>query len=434
MPETKMAFDGQNVLSAIDHRRDALVTLTQELIRIPTLNPPGALYREICDYLAQRLTPLGFQIEVLRAEGAKGDSDAYPRWNLVARRDGGHPGDCVHFNSHIDVVEVGQGWTKDPFGGELVDGRIYGRGACDMKGGLAASIIAAEAFIETWPGFSGAIEISGTADEESGGFGGVAYLAQKGYFSPDRVDHVIIPEPLNKDRICLGHRGVWWAEIETKGRIAHGSMPFLGDSAIRHMGSFLEEIEHRLLPRLESRTTRMPVVPEGARQPTLNINSIHGGEPEQDPNYDGLPAPCVADRCRIIIDRRFLIEEDLDAVKTEVRDLLEGVKAKRPGFDYEIQDLFEVHPSMTEEEAPIVQTVSQAISKVLGTPPDYVVSPGTYDQKHIDRIGTLKNCIAYGPGILDLAHQPDEWVGVEDMIDSAKVMALSLEDLLLPKS
>ena len=112
-------------------------------------------------------------------------------------------------------MEVGHGWTKDPFGGELHDGKIYGRGACDMKGGLATSIIAAEAFIATYPDFNGSIEISGTADEESGGFGGVAYLAEKGFFK--HVNHVIIPEPLNKDRVCIGHRGVWWAEVETKG-------------------------------------------------------------------------------------------------------------------------------------------------------------------------------------------------------------------------
>src|SRR5512145_2702161 len=112
-----------------------------------------------------------------------------------------------------------------------------------MKGGLAASIIAMVALIDSGVPLPGALEISGTADEESGGYGGVAYLAERGYFSKPRVDHVIIPEPLNVDRVCIGHRGVWWAEIETVGRIAHGSMPFLGDSAIRHMGAVLERFE-----------------------------------------------------------------------------------------------------------------------------------------------------------------------------------------------
>ncbi|RID92692.1 acetylornithine deacetylase/succinyl-diaminopimelate desuccinylase family protein [Gemmobacter lutimaris] len=413
-------------------RRDDLIALTQDLIRIPTLNPPGRHYREICDYLSDRLSARGFITALVRAEGAPGDSETWPRWNMVARREGSAPGYCVHFNSHHDVVEVGHGWTRDPFGGELDGDRIYGRGACDMKGGLAASIIAAEAFIATCPDFSGAIEISATADEESGGYGGVAYLAEQGWFDPDRVQHVIIPEPLHKDRICLGHRGVWWAEVETKGRIAHGSMPFLGDSAIRHMGAVLEEIEHRLYPHLATKHTAMPVVPEGARQSTLNINSIHGGEAEPEPGFTGLPAPCVADRCRIVLDRRFLIEEALPEVKAEMTSLLDGLKSSRPGFDYTIRDLFEVQPTMTERTAPVVRSTAAAIEKVLGQVADYVVSPGTYDQKHIDRIGRLKNCIAYGPGLLHLAHQPDEWVGVQDMQDSALVMALVLADLLAP--
>ncbi|MCI2400542.1 acetylornithine deacetylase/succinyl-diaminopimelate desuccinylase family protein [Aliiroseovarius subalbicans] len=419
------------LLTEIAARRDDLIALTQDLIRIPTLNPPGRNYREICAFLAERLAKSGFKVEMIRAEGAIGDSVKYPRWNMVARHEGGAPGDCVHFNSHHDVVEVGHGWTRDPFGGELDDGKIYGRGACDMKGGLAASIIAAEAFVHLYPDHEGAVEISATADEESGGYGGVAYLAEKGYFDPDRVQHVIIPEPLNKDRICLGHRGVWWAEIETKGRIAHGSMPFLGDSAIRHMSAVLAEMEQHLYPLLASKRTEMPVVPDGAKQSTLNVNSIHGGEAEPEDGYDGFPAPCVADRCRIVIDRRFLIEEDLNEVKAEVHRMMERIKDERPDFEYEIRDMHEVVPTMTDKGAPVVTSTAAAIEKVLGARPEYVVSPGTYDQKHIDRIGRLKNCIAYGPGILDLAHQPDEWVGVQDMQDSAGVMALVLHELLI---
>ncbi|MGP3722498.1 acetylornithine deacetylase/succinyl-diaminopimelate desuccinylase family protein [Cereibacter sphaeroides] len=423
-------MDDRRLIAQVEARRADLVALTQDLVRIPTLNPPGRNYRALCDMLAARLAPQ-FEVELVRAHGAPGDSEAYPRWNLIARRQGARDGDCVHFNSHHDVVEVGHGWTRDPFGAEVEGDRLYGRGACDMKGGLAASVIAAEAFLAVCPDFAGSIEISATADEESGGFGGVAYLARQGRFA--HVQHVLIPEPLHKDRICLGHRGVWWAEVETQGRIAHGSMPFLGDSAIRHMGALLAEIEERLYPLLATRTTAMPVTPEGARQSTLNINSIHGGEPEPEPGYTGLPAPCVADRCRIVIDRRFLIEEDLNEVKAELRALAERLAEARPGFAFEIRDLFEVRPTLTDRDAPVVRSTAAAIERVLARQAEYVVSPGTYDQKHIDRIGKLKNCIAYGPGLLHLAHQPDEWVGIADMIDSAKVMALVLADLLAPE-
>lgn len=425
---------GDDLCAEIDARRDDLIALTQDLIRIPTLNPPGDNYLEICEYLARRLGKSGFDIEMVRAHGAPGDSDQYPRWNVVARYDGGSKGECVHFNSHIDVVDVGMGWTFDPFGGTLSDGKIYGRGTCDMKGGLAASIIAAEAFLALHPQFSGAIEISGTADEESGGFGGVAYLAEKGFFSPDRVQHVIIPEPLNKDRICLGHRGVWWAEIETFGEIAHGSMPFLGDCAVRHMGAVLSEMEQTLFPALAKKHTAMPVVPDGAKQSTLNINSLHGGQKELPTGSTALPSPVVPDSCRMIVDRRFLMEENIADVRQEMHDILETVKSRRENFTYGLREMHEVLPSMTDRDAPIVTVVSKAIEQVLGNAPEYVVSPGTYDQKHIDRIGKLKNCIAYGPGILDLAHKPDEYIGVDDMMDSAKVMGRSLIALLVDRT
>jgi succinyl-diaminopimelate desuccinylase len=411
----------------IEGRRDEAVALTQDLVRIPTVNPPGDAYQPCAELIGTRLATRGFSVSYVRAEGAPGDSDRHPRINVIARREGGRPGPCVHFNSHIDVVEAGQGWTVPPFDAVVRDGKIYGRGTCDMKGGLAASIVAVEALIDSGLDLPGAIEISGTVDEESGGFGGVAYLAERGWFSKPRVDHVIIPEPLNVDRVCIGHRGVWWAEIETKGRIAHGSMPFLGDSAIRHMGAVMESIERDLYPALKRKRTAMPVVPEGAKESTLNINSIHGGQVEPE---GGMPSPIVADSCRMVIDRRFLIEEDVAEVKEELRALLDELARTRPDFRYHLRDLFEVIPSMTDKDAPVARATANAIRHVLQREPAFICSPGSYDQKHIDRIGKLKDCIAYGPGILDLAHQPDEYVVIADLMRSSQVMALAAHSLL----
>ncbi len=419
------------LLAAIDAREGEIVELAQALIRIPSVNPPGEFYRDCAELLGQRLAPRGFQVEYLRAEGVPGDTDRYPRWNVIARREGAGPGPCVHFNGHIDVVAPGEGWTRPPFEARIEAGRVYGRGSCDMKGGLAAAVVAVEALIDSGAALPGAIEISGTGDEESGGLGGVAWLAERGWFSKPRVDHVIIPEPLNVDRVCIGHRGVWWGEIETKGRIAHGSMPFLGDSAIRHMAAVLEAFEHELYPALGDQPTAMPVEPPGARTPTLNINSLHGGQPDVAPGEDaGLPAPLVADACRLVFDRRLLIEEDLGEVKAKMRALLDGLVQARPGFRYSMRDLLEVRPSMTEPDRPVVRATQAAVQRVLGREAAIICSPGTYDQKHIDRIGHLRDCIAYGPGILDLAHQPDEYVEIADMTASAKVMALAAYALL----
>ena len=147
------------ILDEIENRRSDLVLLTQELIRIPTLNPPGAHYLEICEFLRKRLRGSGYDCSLIRAQGAPADSDRHPSFNLVARRPGPRPGACVHFNSHTDVVQVGEGWTVDPFAGEIRGDRVYGRGSCDMKGGLAASIVAAEAFAACFPDYCGAIEI-----------------------------------------------------------------------------------------------------------------------------------------------------------------------------------------------------------------------------------------------------------------------------------
>jgi succinyl-diaminopimelate desuccinylase len=413
---------------SIDARRDELVELTRELIRFPTVNPPGEAYRPCAEYIGRRLEQRGFALEYVHAQGTPGDSARYPRINVIARREGAGPGPCVHFNGHIDVVQTGAGWTVEPFAGHVEQGKLFGRGACDMKGGLAAAIVAVETLIDSGQRLPGTLEISGTVDEESGGYGGVHYLAERGWFSPPRVDHVIIPEPLNVDRVCIGHRGVWWAEIETHGRIAHGSMPFLGDCAVRHMNAVLDRFETELYPKLAARKTDMPVVPSGARHSTMNINSIHGGLEEL--RGGSLPSPCVPDSCRMVIDRRWLIEEDLDGVKGEIRTLLDQLVEERKGFSYSMRDIFDVKPTLADRNGAVARTTAAAIRRVIGRDPEFICSPGTYDQKHIDRVGKLRDCIAYGPGILDLAHQPDEYVLIDDLVASAKVMALAACSLL----
>jgi succinyl-diaminopimelate desuccinylase len=133
----------------------------------------------------------------------------------------------------------------------------------------------------------------------------------------------------------------------------------------------------------------------------------------------------------MVIDRRVLVEENMDGVKAEVRELLDQLARERAGFTYSIRDIFEVQPTMADRNGPVARSVAAAIRRVIGREPEFICSPGTYDQKHIDRIGKLRDCIAYGPGILDLAHQPDEYVRIDDMVNSAKVMAMAAMTLLL---
>jgi succinyl-diaminopimelate desuccinylase len=412
------------VLLAVEEAADEIATFTADLIRIPTVNPPGDHYDDCARLIGQRLADFSFDVEYHAAEGRPEHTRRHPRINVVGTRRGRSARPNVHLNGHVDVVPAGAGWTVDPFGGVMRDKRIYGRGACDMKAGLAAAIYAAEAIRRTGTQLEGSIEISGTVDEESGGFAGVAWLAEQRRLTSDTVDAVIIPEPLNVDRICIGHRGVYWFEVETQGRIGHGSMPFLGVSAIEHMGVILDRIRRDLVPRLAARTTEMPVVPDAARHATLNFNGIFGGQP-----VDGIQTPCIADRCRAVFDRRFLLEEGFDRTKAEIEDLLRQTAAGTPHLRYALRDLMVVHPVRTPAGAPVIQALERGIGHVLGRAAAHVASPGTYDHKHVDRIGGIPNCVAYGPGILDLAHQPDEWCAVDDLVNATKVLALAILEL-----
>lgn len=419
MAQSAKAVD--RLMDVIDAATDEMVEFTADLLRIPTVNPPGDAYVECAEAIGRRLEAFGFAVDYPVAEGRAEHTASHPRMNVVGLRQGRSMRPLVHLNGHFDVVPVGAGWTVDPFGGMVRDGRIYGRGSCDMKAGITAAIYAAEALRRAGIELQGSVEVSGTVDEESGGFAGMAWLAEQGRLSADRTDAVIITEPTDTDRIYIGHRGVYWFELTTRGRIAHGSMPFFGVNAISQMGVILEEIRHRLLPVLKSRTTSVPVMPPGARHATLNINAIAGGQP-----VDGIQTPCVADVCRAIFDRRFLVEEGFESTRAEIVDLLERVARESPDLIYELRDLMIVHPVHTPEGATVVSALEQSVQQVLGRPAVLAASPGTYDQKHVDRIAGVPNCVAYGPGILDLAHQPDEYCVIDDLVQCTKVLALSL--------
>lgn len=420
-----LSSEETRVVARVDDLADEMIEWLRALVRIPTVNPPGENYRECAQFIGERLADFGYEVNFIEALGRPECSPEHPRVNVIGYLNGSRSHPTLHLNGHLDVVPPGAGWTLDPFAAELRDGRVYGRGVTDQKAGIAASLFAVEAIRRAGVGLAGSVEQSATVDEESGGLAGVAYLAEHGYIRPDLVDYVIITEPLDYDRICLGHRGVYWFEVLMHGRIAHGSMPFLGVSAIDRMARLIETIERTLKPKLASRRTRMPVEPEAARSATININSILGG---QDPD---LPqTPCVADLCRAVFDRRFLLEEKLDDVREEFLELIEQVRVDDPGLQYEIKDLLIVHPTMTAPESSLVKTMSTVVCETIGREPPLIASPGTYDQKHFARIAGIEQCVAYGPGILQMAHQPDEYCEIAHVTSACKAMAVGAMRLL----
>jgi succinyl-diaminopimelate desuccinylase len=406
------------VLAHLDLLADDLVEFTRALVRIPTINPPGDCYATCAELIGQRLRELGYYVESLPAVGMPEHTSALPRVNVVGTLGSGEP--VLHFNGHYDVVPPGDGWSVDPFAAELRDGRIFGRGTCDQKAGIAASMYAVEAVRRAGIGLRGSVEQSATPDEESGGFAGVAWLCDSGRLSRQRQTYVVVTEPLDPERVCIGHRGVYWFRLTTRGRVGHGSMPGLAVNAAEQMARLVQAFETELKPALARRESSAPVEPPQARVPSLSLNSIHAGQA-----LDGWQTPAVPDRCTAIFDRRFIHEEAFEEVRAEIVRLLDA-----QGIDYQVEDVMRVDPLLGDPAGVLARTTASCIEQVLGTEPTFIASPGTYDQKHVVRRAGIAECIAYGPGRLVLAHQPDEYVSVDDLVASAKVMALLTVRLL----
>jgi succinyl-diaminopimelate desuccinylase len=415
----------ERVARRIESMTGEMLEFLRTLTAIPTINPPGENYLPCAEFVGGALREFGYEVRYVAAEGRAEHTPRHPRVNVIGCREEDQPGPLLHFNGHFDVVPAGDGWTVDPFGGCVRDGRIYGRGTTDQKAGIAASIFAIEAIRREGVRLHGSIEQSATVDEESGGFAGVQYLAEHGYIRRGRTDYVIITEPLGVDSVCLGHRGVYWFRVATLGQAAHGSMPFLGVSAISKMADVISRFERQLKPRLALRHTSMPVEPPEARRPSLNVNSIAGGQPG-----GGIQTPCVADRCEAVFDRRFLAEENFDEVKGEIVSALEELGRADPQFRYRIEDLMTVLPVHTDAGSTLVRHTAAAIRDVRGGEAQLITSPGTYDQKHVMRVGLVDQCIAYGPGLLHLSHQPDEYCRIDHLVAAAQTMALTAMRLL----
>ena len=417
----------QAILYSAERLLDEATTFLQGLLRIPTVNPPGQAYPECAAYLGEHLRTLGYAVEYMKLTPAEGAElapfgEGLPRMNVLGRLDGPQGTPVLHFNGHMDVVPVGPGWSTNPFGGEIRNGRIFGRGASDMKGGIAAQIYAVEAIRRAGLQLQGTVEQSGVVDEESTGNrnAGMGYLVEHGYISSERTNYVVITEPLNVDNICLGHRGAIWGEISTFGRQSHGSTPEQGINAIEHMASFIDEVTYELKPRLQQRLNSQPVVPPSASAASISFNMVQGGM-----NINSVP-----DGCTVAFDRRLVIDEELDDARRELQAILERLASTIPGFRYSYKERYAALPTWVSANTPLVHAFTSAIQEVIGRAPGYVSSPGTDDQRFVVHNAGIEQCIVYGPGEITQAHIVDESLALDDLLTAIKVMALATATLL----
>ena len=423
------------VEKAVDGIRDEMVDFLRNLVRINTVVPPGNNYRDCAQLLRKTMKKFGYEVHLVDVPSdlverklreihlpvPKGGPP--PRVNVIARRQGGESRRVMHFSGHFDVVPPGEGWTIDPFSGELRDGKVYGRGSTDQKSGIAASLFATEAIRRSGVKLRGTVEQSATVDEEYGGDSGLGYLVEKGYIGKGRQDFVVITECLDVDGICLGHRGALFFGLRTLGRVGHGCMPQLAVNAVDKMAAVIQAIASELRPKIESRVSAQPIMPEGSRKSNISPIWVDGLAGEQ-------PTATIAALCTSFWNRWFNPEERIAEVRQEILDFLEALKKRDPELRVEFTEHYAAEPVLVSADCELVRTYEKEIRSVLQRGSHILLSPGIDDQRFVVLKGKIDSCILYGPGVLRMAHAPDEYVPVEDLVNAAKVMAFATLQLL----
>ncbi|MEM1510186.1 MAG: M20 family metallopeptidase [Thermofilaceae archaeon] len=421
-------LEEEKILNEVDKMEDELVKFLVNLIKIPTENPPGLNYPEIAEFIGRKMNELGYEVEYVEVpierfpELVPFAEPKYRRINVIAREPKDRRRPVLHFNGHTDVVPAGSGWSVPPYEGLVRNEKVYGRGASDMKSGIVAMIYAVEALRRAGYRLNGSVEFSFVVDEETTGVknAGSYYLVEKGYISKDTIDYIIITEPLNVDRVCIGHRGAIWWKLRIFGRQAHGSMPYLGVNAAYKAASLIHMIEHFLIPKLKERITKYNVVPEEAKKSSINLGVIRCGT-----KINTVPEECILE-----LDRRFPPEENIDDVREEFIKILKALESIDHEFKYELQEIYYANPVIVPEDQLLVKVLEESIREVLKTTPPKVLSPGTDDQRFFVINAGINSTAVYGPGRLELAHTVDEYIDIKDLINGTKVLAIATAKLL----
>lgn len=383
-----------------NHNSDAM-ELTMKLVRIDSTDP-GACEGEIGTFIFQYLKDLG--VPVIKKEVLPG------RFNIMAKVEGKEDAPALVYICHMDTVTTGEGWTVSPFGAEVIRGRIYGRGACDMKSGLACALsaftsMALKARNGKKPGRS--LVFIGTVDEEDFMRGAEAAIAD-GWVSKD--SWVLDTEPTN-GQIEVAHKGRTWFEITVTGITAHASTPWKGADAIAAMAAIIAAIRRRI--------AACPVHPDlGAS--TVTFGQIEGG-------YRPYVVP---DSCRVWIDMRLVPPTDTAGAAAIVEDAIAAATKEIPGITAAYQITGNRPYVEKDEQSPLLNALSRACEEVTGEPAPVSFFPGYTDTAVI--AGTLgnHNCMSYGPGDLELAHKPDEYVPCEDILRCEEVLTRLADNLL----
>ena len=387
----------EKILSAISEQE--VVKLTRELIGIPSHHGYPAKEKEVAEFIYNWMKNEGIDEVELKPIVEE-------RPNVIARIKGNGSGPSLMLNGHIDTVQP-YNMIIDPFEAKIKDGRIYGRGASDMKGAIAAMMMAMAAIKRAGIQLKGDLVFAGVIDEEMKSFGTEDII-----LSGLKTDAAIVGEATDL-QIAAGHRGLEWFEVTIYGRAVHGGHPEAGINAISKAADFIKAVENELMPKLKARSH--PLIGE----PVLNFGTIKGGDQPS----------TVAGKCIIQMDRRWTPNETMEQVFQDFYDLFEKLSQKDPDFKAELNRVpsnmatMDHKPVEIDLKHPLVTKLQKIVEEIIGQTPKIFALPCWTDASLLSNFGGIPT-LNFGPGSMKFAHSADECIEINQLLPAAVIYAL----------
>ena len=398
----------QRIEEALEGYQGDLVKFAQDLIKLPTQNPPGENYEACVRVLGNKLQALGMKTRVVGVSSLPNKS--FPPYLLLATYGKGPR--TVYFHGHYDVVPAND---RSQFLPRIKDGRLYGRGAADMKGGLAAMVYAVAALKRCQIPLPGRIVLAFVPDEETGGRYGTQALFDQGLILPEEAAGMLMPEPTS-GTIWNACRGAISLRVRVKGKPVHSTLQHQGINAFERMIPLAEALL-RLKSEVEARKTSYSVGPEESPHSILML----GGEFRGGTNFNIVPGECA-----FTVDRRINPEEDLRKEKEALEAVFRSLREQ--GLELETETIQEGEPAGIPADHPVALALADSVEAVTCSKPAFALCPGLLEIRYYLQHGIP--ALAYGPGRISQAHGPDEYVETNDLTTCAAVYALTALELL----
>jgi acetylornithine deacetylase/succinyl-diaminopimelate desuccinylase family protein len=396
------------ILNWLSKRHDDMAALLSELIAIPTENPPGKNYRACVDLLERHLTQAHLTGQRL-APNLPNAPDGYTPECLLATCGKGKR--LIYFHGHYDVVPA---QSPEQFQPSRREHFLFGRGSCDMKGGIVAMFFAIRALQETGAPLNGRIGLVFVPNEETGGHHGTAWLAQQGLLDRSALG-MLLPEPTG-GVVWNANRGAISLRVRVHGKSAHVALQHRGENSFERMHRVVAQLQ-QLKHEVEQRKTKVPIGPDQSPNSILMLGGQSGGGT----NFNVVPGECW-----FTIDRRINPEENLAVEKAALLALLE--RCRQDGIPLDSEIFQEGDSSVSDAPGTVRRALTENIQTVTGAPARFEMCPGLLENRFYAALGIP--AFAYGPGLLSAAHGPNEYVDLRKVADTAAIYALTALNVL----